>query len=160
MSSATAKPRSVSCAQCRNVVVTYNDFLSSAAVAKRKATVLHQQNQRMSVRETQSRDLTAEGDKTTCFCLVSNNIAVTKTRGARRQVRFCSVWCFFQICAVGAGRSCQRILSGNVWLLLGTIFIVLSLSHIPCIDTRCEHPVHVIRQGPGLLQVPVHMLLR
>ena len=64
MSSATAKPRRVSCAQRENVVVTYNDFLSSAAVAKRKATALHQQHHRMSVPETQSRDLTAGCYKT------------------------------------------------------------------------------------------------
>ena len=37
-----------------------NDFLPSAAVAIRKAIALHQQNPRMSVRETQSRDLTTE----------------------------------------------------------------------------------------------------
>ena len=56
--SATAKPRSVWNAQCRDVVWTQQLSFSSTAVATRKAMTLHQQDSRMSVRETQSRDLT------------------------------------------------------------------------------------------------------
>ena len=50
---------------------------ASTAVAIRKAMALYQQNPKMSVRETQSRDLTY-GLYTKCESLELNRIAVTK----------------------------------------------------------------------------------
>ena len=54
---------------------------------------LHQQSTRMSVRETQSRDLNYSGLKINMLKSCDLNIsAVTQTRGAGRQIAVCATW--------------------------------------------------------------------
>ena len=95
-SSVTAKPRSVWCAQCKNVVWTHNDFLPSVAVALRMATCMHQQNPRVRNRKQRPDCWGPKRQmlKTSAKILNWKIIAVTKNKRCRKTGAVCAVWVF------------------------------------------------------------------
>ena len=105
-SSVTAKPRSVWCAQWKNVVWTHNDLLPSVAVAIRMATCTN----RIQECETGSRDLTTEAWNRNAKILNWKIIAVTKNKRCRKTGAVCAVW----VCSAPA-----RIVRLQ-WIIRGT----------------------------------------
>ena len=96
-SARTARPRSVWCAQCKNVVWTHNDFLPSVAVALRMTTCMHQQNPRVRNRKQRPDCWGPKRQmlKTNAKILNWKIIAVTKkNKRCRKTGAACAVWVF------------------------------------------------------------------
>ena len=71
-------------------------FSPSTAVAMRKAMTLHQQDSRKSVRETKSRDLTAERSKKNAKVLTRKRFCCNKDMEVLEsdKIWFVRCWCF------------------------------------------------------------------